>query len=228
MYNKSILITGSTKGLGKELALQFAKKGYNIIITGRNEENLQSVEKEIKLLGRKCYKVKGDIRQAKTREDLIKMTDSLLTESVILNAGLDINGKFSELSEEQVEEIISINYLSSILLARQFYKKFSLRREGSIIAINSISGLEIQKARVIYCSTKWGLRAFITALREEAKGTNVSIFSIFPSRIRTKPEFTFGMLPSYAAEKIVEHYLSGSKEDLILDDRPPEFRKKGA
>ena len=95
----------------------------------------------------------------------------------------------------------------------------------TIININSISGLENQELRSIYCASKWGLRGFTDALRLEANKHNIRIIGVYPSRIKTKPYFTYGLAARSVAKEIFEAYKRTNIEEIILDERSQRIKK---
>ena len=218
--NKTVLITGSSKGLGEALALEFAKNGYNIILNGRNKKELENVKNKILKKHVKCYSVCGDIRATKTINNLYKVAKSKTISILINNAGIGFKYSLESVTDKQINETIDTNLLSLIKLTKKIYTFFLKKREGTIININSISGLENQELRSIYCASKWGLRGFTDTLKLEAKKNNIGIIGVYPSRIKTKPEYTFGMDVSYVAKVIYRKFKKNEEKDIILDKRP--------
>ncbi len=91
--------------------------------------------------------------------------------------------------------------------------------------INSVSGLEAQSARPVYCASKWGLRGFAEALRKEALKHHIRIVDIYPSRVKTRPKFTYGMDPHELAEKIYHFVEETDRVVFIVDDRPKAYKR---
>ncbi|MFC1931531.1 SDR family NAD(P)-dependent oxidoreductase, partial [Chloroflexota bacterium] len=89
-----------------------------------------------------------------------------------------------------------------------------------IININSISGMEPNELKSIYCASKWGLRGFTDSFRLEAKNHKVRVLGVYPSRIKTKAHFTFGMETQEVAQKIYAAYKNTEIDELKLDERP--------
>ena len=120
-----------------------------------------------------------------------------------------------------IEEVIY-----AIKMTNKIYPIFLKRGGGTIININSLAGLESQPLRSTYCASKWGLRGFTETLRIEAAPDNIKVMAIYPSRIKTRPEFaSYGWEPREVAHKIYIAYKDGVL-DLDLDARPEEFKKK--
>lgn len=220
MSRKTILITGSSKGLGKELALFFAKKGYNIILHGRNRKNLLEVRE--KVLGMKviCNVVNGDIKSDKVIDILYKTAKQENISVFVNNAAvLCPNLPLQKMSVRLINDLLITNLIAPIKLTKKIYSFFLKKGSGTIININSISGLKNQELRSIYCASKWGLRGFTDTLRLEAKKHNVRVMGIYPSRIKTKPDFNFGMEARKVAREIFAAYKCSNMDQLLLNTR---------
>ncbi len=219
MKKQSVLITGSSKGLGKELALVFAKNNYDIILHGRNRKDLEIVERQI---NKKVDMVMGDLRFEQTINNLYETAKQRDISILINNASLHhLKLPLEELTNQQIGDTILTNLISPIKLTKDIYSFFLEKKQGTIININSVFGLEPKDLRSIYCATKWGLRGFADSLRLESEKNNIRIINIYPSRIRTTPKYqAFGMNPEDVAQEIYVTYKNTNKNELIIDDRP--------
>lgn len=225
---ESVLITGSAKGLGRELAFAFARHGHKVILHDR-DKSLKEVAAKILNSGGVCKSVYGDLRSERTIRLLARVIQRENVSVLINNAGLHCPGlSANELSFQHTKDIVGTNLTAPILLSLQAYRTFLARGSGTFIFINSLSGLESHKPRTLYCASKWGLRGFADSLRMEAKEHGMRVFSVYPSRIKTRPEFTFGMEPSYVASEVYKAYADPTKDDLILDDRPQSTQRNTA
>ena len=225
----TVLITGSSRGLGKELALVFAQNNHSIILHGRSKEDLARVKEEVAKTGVNCYPIGGDLRLDKTVEDLYKLAQEKDISVLVNNAGADLRPEdagpeqklpLNEIVDEQIDEIIGTNLIAPIKLTRRLYTFFLDKGQGTIININSLSGLEPHHFRSLYCASKWGLRGFTDSLRLEAAKHSIRVLEVFPSRIKTKAHFTFGMEPQEVAQKIYAAYENTGINEIRLDERP--------
>ncbi|HIG94566.1 MAG TPA: SDR family oxidoreductase [Nanoarchaeota archaeon] len=224
--NETALITGSSKGLGKELALVFAENGYNIILHGRDEKDLQRVQEEVSKYGVEGIVVRGDLKYPETIKALYSEAKRKDISVLINNAGTPCPGlPLNQRTPEQTYESIIINLISPIQITQRIYEHFLKKNEGTIININSFSGITNQKFRTIHCANKWGLKGFTDTLKLEAKENGIYVIGVYPTRIKTRPEFTYGLDPKELAKKIYTHYNTKNIEDIIIDGRPKEFKK---
>ncbi len=226
MKNKSVLITGSSRGLGRELALVFAREKYGIILNGRNGIELEKTAGEIRKLGVECCSVLGDIRDRRTLDALYDASKRNDMGVLVNNAGSSLSALkevANYLSDEQIDEMIETHLSAPIKLVARMLPLLK-ENKGTIININSLSGLEIKRLRACYCASKWGLRAYTDALRLET-ADNVRVIGVYPSRIKTIPEFQgYGWEPREVAERIYESFKNIDSTNLVLDGRPTEHR----
>jgi len=226
MKRVSVLITGSSKGLGKQLALVFAENNYNVILHGRNEENLQRVRDEISDIGVESIVVQGDLKNYQTIERLYKKAKEKDISVLINNAAITCPGlSFEDLTEEQIIEMTKVNLIAPIILSKKIYSLFLGKKYGNIININSLAGLEVKKSRSIYCATKYGLRGFGDALGLEGKEKNIQIMGVYLSKMKNSLEDSFGMDLRLVAHAIYDSFKLGDVEELVIDGRPKRYKK---
>tara|TARA_Y100001970_G_scaffold290801_1_gene425788 strand:- start:176 stop:868 length:693 start_codon:yes stop_codon:yes gene_type:complete len=224
--NNYVMITASSKGLGKAIAKEFASKGFNLILNGRDQRKLNDTMNEIiadNSKNIKCEYVLGDLRLDNTIEKLYKISRDKLA-VLINNAAIPCYGlPLEEMVDDQVYESLETNLIAPIKLTKKIYPLFKEQGYGSIININSIVGKEPKKFRSIHSATKWGLKGFTKSLRIEASYHNVDLINIYPSRIRTNDEFHYGLEPKKVASEIFQSYSSSTLEKTI-DGRPEKYK----
>lgn len=209
MLQRTVLITGSSKGLGRELALVFSQKGDRIILHGRNKEEIKGIESEILEKNMKCESVIGDLRDQNTINSLYNIAKKRRLDILINNAGVYQKGSFIDMPLEKIREIIETNLLSPIFLTQRIYKIFEKRGSGLIVNINSLAGVTPNDKESAYCASKYGLRGFSNSFRHEAvkKGILVTDFYIGAMKTNmTNGRADQGKLidPKEVAEKIYD------------------------
>jgi short-subunit dehydrogenase len=227
MNLQTVLITGSNKGLGKALAETFYEKNHNIILHGRNEKNLLETKKSLRGKG-EIYIVKGDLRNTETLERLYQEARRRDISVLINNAAVPCPSiSLERLTNDQIEDILQINLISLIKLTHRVYPLFVEKRSGTIINVNSLSGLENQRHRTIYSASKWGLRGFTDSLKKESEEREINVFDVYPSQIKTRIDLQkYGWDPKEVAQKIYDKYINKFSGNLILDGRPEKFKSK--
>ena len=141
MLLNRVLVTGASSGFGRQLAIEFAKNGKNLFITGRNEEQLLCLKKNVEQYGVNCVYCTADLNDP---DQLLNLTNKVVDHKVstlINNAGVLCKGiPLFELDKKYVEEILNVNFSIPILLT--FALKKTLKE---VININSICGIELKK-----------------------------------------------------------------------------------
>lgn len=183
---KSILITGSSRGLGKELALKFSGDNVHLIIQGRNEEILYKTREEIiHPRWANCDCIVGDLRKDETINQLLGISKEIDLDILINNAGVRSSGSLADMSDNDIEDMIEINLLATIRLTKALYPIFAKKKSGLIININSIAGTTPNAEEAVYCASKYGMRGFFDSFRFEAKRNNVNILNIYLGAMNT-------------------------------------------
>lgn len=219
MDSKNVLITGSNRGLGAEIALHFARHGYGVILHGRKNIPLEKVRSSISRISKNKPPevVNGDLRSEEVLKDLCRIARKNDISVLVNNAGVLCPClPLEKISRSKLEEILAVNLVSVIKLTKMVYEVFRKKKQGTVIMVNSFSGVEPHKLRSIYCASKWGLRGFSESFSQESARFNVRVLSVYPARIRTRKEFDAGMEAGLAAEKIFSAYLNKKQKVLFL------------
>ena len=226
--NKRVLVTASSKGLGKAIAKEFAFNGYDIILNGRDETKVYDTQFEINhniASDVICESVIGDLRSNDVIEKLYKVSKGNIS-VLVNNAAIPCYGlSLDEMDEYQISNSLETNLVAPIKLTRKIYPLLKKQGYGSIININSIVGKEPKKFRSVHSATKWGLKGFSKSLRLEAKENGIKVINVYPTQIKTVKEHTYGLEPHDVAKKIYEEHTNGDTGELVLDGRPEEFRR---
>lgn len=184
-FRKTVLITGSSKGLGNSLALAFASKGYNIILHGRNKKRLNMTRKKVLENKVKCQIVKGDLSKKETITKLIAKARETGINILINNAGIYVQGAFEKINPYKFRRIIEVNLIAPVLLTKGIFKLLKKKREGLIININSIAGKNYNGNEAAYCTSKYGLRGFMGSFQFEALKYNISVINLYLGAMAT-------------------------------------------
>ena len=223
--NKCVLVTASSKGLGKSIANVFAENGYDIILHGRDINKVKETKQFIQKNKVKTYEVIGDLRDKEVIQSLVDISKNKIT-VLVNNAAIPCYGlPLEKMNNDKIMESLESNLISAILLTHKIYSLMKEQGFGSIININSIVGKEPKKFRSIHSATKWGLKGFSKSLRIEAKENGIKVINVYPTQIKTVKEHTYGLEPHDVAKKIYEEHTNGDTGELVLDGRPEEFRR---
>ncbi len=185
MHSKLALITGASKGIGRAVALALAGEDLQILITGRDEKDLQRLKSEIGQKGGNCSYIAADLNDQSSPG---KLTEKISASGGNLNllvhsAGIARVGPVSEMSLEAWQESLSINLTAPFYLTRNCLPFMS--RGSMILFINSVAGRSSFPEWSAYSAAKAGLAAFADALRQEIQPQGIKVISIFPASVAT-------------------------------------------
>jgi 3-oxoacyl-[acyl-carrier protein] reductase len=207
---ETVIITGASRGIGKHMAILFANKGYNVLINFNNSEKcaidlfnqLKSKDLSVKLF-------KADVSKRNEVDLMMKFCVEEFgnIDVLINNAGISQEKIFTDITNEDLEEMININLKSAFYCSQAALKYMLPNKKGKIINISSIWGMVGASCEVHYSAVKAGIIGLTKALAKELGPSNIQVNCIAPGVIQTD------MLSSYN-----EHELS------ILKDNTPLMR----
>ncbi|KAK6175704.1 hypothetical protein SNE40_014104 [Patella caerulea] len=225
-----IVITGGGKGIGKAIALQFAKyHPSHIVLWGRTEANLQSTAKHVRECGVKCTPMVCDVSQKDMIYKCAKDIQSTIGEVSILvnNAGVVYGQSILESSEENIENTFQVNTLSHFWTMKSFLPGMMNKNRGHIVEISSVLGLMGLRDAADYCSSKFAVTGLTESLYDELgciPNNNIHITSIHPymvandmfSGLRTRLSWLIPPLAEeYVAKRTVEGVLTNRNKVIL-------------
>ena len=180
-----IVITGASKGLGREMALVFAEAGGNLILTARSGDLLEQVAAEVRDRGVRCVNVVGDLCQTDILEQVKALAIEKQIDILVNNAGIVDITPLEDVSDQRVRDVIEINLLVPIQLTKAVIGMFKQRKAGIIVNINSAGGKRPVPDHTAYCASKYGLNGFAESLKIEVKGLGIRILNVCPGKMAT-------------------------------------------
>ena len=182
----AVLITGSSRGLGRSLSLAFAFAGYDVILHGRDVVRLESVEKDVVRYGVRCQVVVGDLNEESIITELADCAKEFNIGILINNAGVYLQKSVSETTSDEVKYLTEVNLFAPIKLTKRIFENhFKKQNYGQIININSVAGKNASVYESAYSATKHALRGFMNAFQYEAIKYHVSIMNIYLGAMQT-------------------------------------------
>lgn len=183
------IITGSSRGIGRSIADNFAREGAHIVLNGRetSEGQLEAMAKEIESFGVEVAIVRGDVGEAQTAERLCTHTLEKFGKIDILvnNAGVSPMATIEEITEEQWDEVIRINLKSTFLCSKMVLPHMKKRGSGVILNISSGSG-KSGGVGAHYAASKGGINTFTRSLAFEGAPYGIRANAISPGPIETE------------------------------------------
>jgi uncharacterized protein len=174
-----VLVTGATGGLGEAIARAFASRGASLLLTGRREEALEPLARE---LGGRAV-----IADLASRAGVRRVVEAARHEQIdvlVANAGMPATGLLQDISREDLDQMVDVNLRAPIVMAKALSPAMVARRAGHIVFMGSLSGKVAGPTSSIYSATKFGLRGFALGLREDLRPHGVGVSIVQPSFIR--------------------------------------------
>ena len=180
MSRKNIFVSGASRGIGKEIAINFAKKGFNVVGTSRSDFDFNLDLDNLK-------PIKLDITNRDDVHDCFDWLKSknLLPDILVNNAGITSDQLFIRMKDEEWDNVIETNLTGTFNLSKVFIKNMIKNKFGRIINITSISGLMGNPGQVNYSSSKAALTGFTKSLAKEVGSRNITVNSVAPGYIET-------------------------------------------
>ena len=187
MDNQTILITGAGKGIGKEIAKKFYKKGFNIAVNHRSDLDFQAYLDDIGASSEKVMFVKADVSVYEEVEGMFEKVMERFgrLDVLINNAGITKDALAVRMKKDDYQQVIDINLTASFYCMKLAAKYMMKQRNGSIISISSIVGLRGNPGQINYAASKAGLIGMSKTLALELASRNVRCNCIAPGFIET-------------------------------------------
>ena len=187
VHGQVVWITGATAGMGRAMALEFARRGADVALSGRREDRLAEVAREVEALGRRALAVPCDVR----REDEVAAAVAKVVEVfgrldvAVANAGFGVAGRVESLSVEDWRRQFDTNFFGAVAVAR--YSLPELRKtKGRLALVGSVMGVLSIPRQGPYAASKFALRGLAMTLTQELHGSGVSCTLLNPGFVATE------------------------------------------
>ena len=182
MLNKTVFITGSSRGIGLSMAKAFFEDGYFVIGTSRSEFDLETA-----LGSKNCLHMVLDVTDRDAIKHALELLNarSILPSVVVNNAGITKDQLFLRMKDDDWDQVINTNLTSVFNITKTFIKSMVKAREGRIINISSVAALMGNPGQVNYSASKSGIGGFTRSLAKEVASRNITVNSITPGFIES-------------------------------------------
>jgi short-subunit dehydrogenase len=190
LAGRTVLLTGATGGLGHAIARRLHRGGARLVLTGRRTGLLDALAAET---GGRAVAV--DLADPVATERLA--ADNADVDIVVANAGLPGSGHILSFGIEELDRALAVNLRAPMVLARVIGERMVQRGSGHLVFVSSLSGKAATPRTSVYSATKFGLRGFASALRQDLRSSGVGVSAVFPGFVRDAGMFaeSGGKLP---------------------------------
>lgn len=222
--SKIILITGCSSGFGLHTVAHLASKGHRVVATMRNLDKKSPLLSEVHRRGGEVDLLRLDVTDKATIKSAVRQVASEYgyIDVLVNNAGMGMGGFFEDLTEEDIREIMEVNFFGVQAVTREVIPLMRSRKQGKIINISSVSGFSTSPAFGAYNASKWALEAFSESLRYELKFFGIDVVlvepgtyvtKIFSDNVRYAQNFNNPQSPYY----FISQFLKRKVEDYVAD-----------
>jgi NADP-dependent 3-hydroxy acid dehydrogenase YdfG len=192
LAGKSVLVTGASAGIGWATALALAAKGASIVVTARREQRLRELCDLIAAGGGRAVFLAGDAAEESTAEKCVALAVKQFGRLDILinNAGAGNYKNLVDTSAEEYDALMDANMKSSFLFSRHAAPVMIAQKDGEILFISSVAGLQGYAGEAVYCASKFAQIGFAQALDGELRKYGIKVGTICPGGVKT--EFAVG------------------------------------
>ena len=217
LNQKTALITGGSRGIGKAIALRLAQEGANIaLVYAGNHQAAEETKAQVEALGVRVKTYSCDVSDFEATKAVVQsvLEDFGGVDILVNNAGIVRDGLVLSMKEEDFARVLSINLTGAFHMIRHLYSHFMRKRSGRIINISSVVGLNGNAGQANYSAAKAGLIGLTKSVAKELAGRNVTCNAIAPGYIAS--DMT-AALPEKAREAILSSIpakRAGTPEDV--------------
>jgi len=206
LKNKKAIITGGSRGLGKAIAIAFAKEGIDIAITGRNEETLKKTVQELKNLGVNAIYAAFDVGNY---EDVKKGISDIITKQgsvdiLVNNAGIAAFGSFNEMEVSVWTNIIQTNVMGMYYVTKEVLPHLLKLDEGDIINVSSTAGLNGNANISAYSASIFAVIGMSESLMKEVRKNNIRVCTLTPSTIASDMSIDLGIAHKDSQDSVLQ------------------------
>ncbi len=233
MKDKVVIITGGSLGIGKACAFEFGRKGSKVVIAARNEQSLKETVAELKKEDIDCLSVQVDVSQEDDCKRLVQETIKKYGKIDVLlnNAGISMRAAFADLDLSVIRSLMNVNFWGTVYCTKHAMPEL-IKSKGSVVGVASIAGYVGLPGRTGYSASKYAMKGFLDALRNENRNTGLHVMVACPgytaSNIRKAALIADGskqgdtpldeekLMTAEEVAKHMYHAVRGRKREIIL------------
>ncbi|HEU5013448.1 MAG TPA: SDR family NAD(P)-dependent oxidoreductase [Roseiflexaceae bacterium] len=216
------VVTGASSGIGYELARQFAQNGFDLLVTSTGP-NINAAARDFEALGAQVTTVQADLATYDGVETLYQKirASGREVDAIAINAGVGVGGPFVETDLQDEINLINLNVVSSVHLAKRVLKAMVARGSGRVLFTSSIAAIMPGPFEAVYAASKAFLQSFAEGLRNELKDTGVTVTALQPGPTDTNFFHRAGMDDTRAGTSKKDDPAEVAKQgfEALMDDK---------
>jgi NAD(P)-dependent dehydrogenase (short-subunit alcohol dehydrogenase family) len=217
--NKKALVTGSTAGIGLEIARKLAMEGAHVIVSGRDQAKLDRAVDSILSSG--AAEVDGVLADVTTPEGAKLLFGKIPSVDILVNnLGIYEGKPFSEISDADWQTYFDVNVMSGVRLTRHYFPQMLANNAGRVIFVSSETGLAVDPNMIHYAMTKTAQLSIARGLAGATKGTAVTVNSVMPGPTRSEGIVDFlksvSSNPNATAKEVEAEFFAGARSGSLL------------
>jgi 3-oxoacyl-[acyl-carrier protein] reductase len=187
LKGKVVLVTGAGRGIGRAVALAFAREGAKLALVGRTKKNLTEVQKELKETGVATAVLPGDVSDEGVVSRIVGAAEQQLgpVDVLVNNAGIFTAAPVERMDAIVFDRVLAVNLRGPFLMSRALLPGMKARRRGHIVNVSSTAGRRGFAGGGAYCASKFGLAGLSEAMMYEARTSDVRVSVVYPSTVAT-------------------------------------------
>ncbi|MFI5145534.1 MAG: SDR family oxidoreductase [Ignavibacteria bacterium] len=190
LENKTIIVTGGSKGIGRVLALRLAREKAKIVITGRNDKDLNNTRDELNKITPDVLAVNADVSVHQDVKRIVGETVKKFKDIhfLINNAGIMTHKAFNEFGIDEWKKVFDVNVFGTMMMCKEslpYMEKLSDTTGATIVNISSMSGRQGYERGTAYSASKYALIGFAESLFKEVRPKNIRVITVYPSYVET-------------------------------------------
>lgn len=188
LQGKKAIVTGAGRGIGKGIALEFAKNGADLVICDLDAENLKKTREEVLELGAGCVNVVGNVADSAVVQEVVECCVSTYGRVDILShaAGILRSCAVIDQEEEDWDTVVAVNLRSTFLFCKYVGRRMKEQHYGKMVLIDSCASKTGEAFNAVYCASKAGVRLLANSLALELAPYGVNVNSLAPGTINTE------------------------------------------
>ena len=185
LTNRVAIITGSSSGIGKAIALRFGAEGANVVVTARRMALCEQTVEQIAKAGGEAWAIQTDVADEHQVERLIEETIKRYGRLDILvnNAGVIAGGRLAETTTKSFDDVMSVNLRGTFFCCRAGFKQMKKQGGGTIINMSSVAGLQAWEGTGTYSASKHAIMALTKSLADEGRPHHIKVNAICPGAV---------------------------------------------